>query len=121
MIPNEQVYKTINIFLKNYVKKLSKHIYYQSLLKDCQNNRKYTWQIMKEITGKTKFNSNRFPRSININGKAIKKKSHITDITIQYFTNIGANLASKIQNTSETFEDFLSPIERMEYRKLTNF
>ena len=43
--------KTINIFLKNYAKKV-KQAYYQSLLKDCQNDMKQMWQIMKKITGK---------------------------------------------------------------------
>ena len=34
---------------------------------------------MKEITGKSKLNSNRFPKSINVNVKAIKKGNHIAE------------------------------------------
>ena len=37
------------------------------------------WQEMKEITGKSKFNSNRIRKSININGKSIKKNSCIAE------------------------------------------
>ena len=38
----------------------------------------------------------------------------------KYFTNVVPNLASKIQNTSKTFEDFLFPIQKiMEYKDLT--
>ena len=76
-----------------------------------------TWQIMKEITGKCKVNSNRFPKSINVNGKSIKKNSRIAEEFNKYFTNVGPNLASKIQNTSKTFEDFLFPVQKnMEYK-----
>ena len=58
--------RTRNIFLKNYIKKLSKHTInlYLRIVKmtwhahDTHMTR--TWQIMKEITGKCKINSNRF-------------------------------------------------------------
>ena len=73
---------------------------------------KRTWKIMKEITEKIKLNSNRFPKSINVSGKAIKKNSHMAEEFNKYFTNVGPNLASKVQNTSKTFEDFLFPVER---------
>ena len=77
-----------------------------------------TWQIMKEITGKCKVNSNRFPKSINVNGKSIKKNNLIAEEFNKYFTNIGTNLASKIQNTSKTLDDFLFPVQKnMEHRK----
>ena len=65
---------------------------------------------MKEITGKSKLNSNRFPKSINVNVKTIKENSHIAGKLNKYFTNLGPNLVSKIQNTSERFEDFLFPV-----------
>ena len=77
-------------------------------------------QFLSEITGKRKVNSNKFPKSINVNGKSIKKNSRIAEEFNKYFTNVGPNLASKIQNTSKTFEDFLFPVQKnMEYRDLT--
>ena len=73
-----------------------------------------TWQIMKEITGKCKVNS------INVNEKSIKKNSRIAEEFNKYFTNVGPNLASKIQNTSKTFEDFPFPVQKdMEYKGIT--
>ena len=46
--------------------------------------------------------------------------SHIAEEFNKYFTNVGANLACKIQNTFKTFEDFLIPVPKnMEYRDLT--
>ena len=65
---------------------------------------------MKEIAGKCKVNSNRFPKSINVNGKSIKKNNRIAEEFNKNFTNVGPNLASKIQNTSKTFDDFLFPV-----------
>ena len=86
--------------------------YYQSIPKDCQNDMIRTWEGMKEIMGKCKVNSNRFPKSINVNGKSIKENSLIAEEFSKYFTNVGPNLASKIQNTSKTFEIFLFPVQK---------
>ena len=99
---------TINIFFKNYVKK-AKQTSYQSLLTDCQNGMKRRSQIMKEITREMKLNSNRFSKSINVNGNAIKMNSHITEEFIKQLTNVRPNLASKVQNTSKNLEIFYSP------------
>ena len=46
---------------------------------------------MKEITEKSKINSNQFPKSRNVNKKSIKKNSHIAEEFNKYFTNIGFN------------------------------
>ena len=79
-----------------------------------------TWQIMNEITGKSKVNSNEFLKLINVNGKSLKKNSRIAEELNKCFTNVGPNLASKIQNTSKTFENFLFPVQKnMEHRGLT--
>ena len=79
-----------------------------------------TWQIIKEIMGKCKVNSHRFPKLINVNGRSIKKNSGITEELNKYFTNFLPNLASKIQNTSKTFEDFPFPVQKdMEYKGIT--
>ena len=102
--------RTINVFLKNYAKKKqTKETFYQSLLKGCQNDMKRRWQIMKDITGKSKFNSDRFPKSINVNGKAMKKNSHITEEFNKYFINLGRNLASKIPKHLKHLKIFYSP------------
>ena len=77
---------------------------------------KHTWQIIKEITGKRKLNSNRFPKSVIVNGKTVKKTSHIVEEINKYFTTVGPTL----QNTSKIFENFLFLIEKnMKYRDLT--
>ena len=60
-IQNEQIFKNYKHLFEKLIQK-AKQTYYQSILKDCQNDMTHTWQIMKEITGKRKLNSNRFPR-----------------------------------------------------------
>ena len=49
---------------------------------------------MEEIMGKCKVNSKRFPKSINLNGKSIKKNSRIAEEFNKHFTNVGPNLVS---------------------------
>ena len=89
------------------------------IVKDSQNDMTRTWQIMKEITGTSKVNSNRFPKSINVDGKSIKENNHIAGEFNKYLTNVEPNLATKSQNTSKTLEDFLFSIQKnMEYRDL---
>ena len=68
-IQNEKTYKHL---LEKLLGK-AKQTYYQSTLKDCQNDMTRTWQITKEIRGKCKVSSNKFPKSINVNRKSIKK------------------------------------------------
>ena len=55
---------------------------------------------MKEITRKSKLSSNIFPKPINVNGRAMKKNSHIAEEVNTYFTIVGPNMANKIQNTT---------------------
>ena len=70
----------MNKIYKNYkylfekLRKKAKQTYYQSILKDCQNDMTRTWQIVKEITGKCKVNSDGLPQSINVKWKVYKKE-----------------------------------------------
>ena len=69
---------------------------------------------------KCKVNSKRFPNSLKVNRKSIKKNSRIAEEFNTYFTNVRPNLVSKIQNISKTLEDFLFPVQKnMEYKYLT--
>ena len=77
-IQNEQFCKTFKQF-REKLRKKPKQTCYQFLLKESQNDMKHTKQIMTEITGKSRLNSNRFLKSIKVNGKAIKKNSHIAE------------------------------------------
>ena len=84
LIQNEQIYKNYKHLFEKLHKK-AKQTYYQSILKGCQNDMTRTWQIIKEITGKSKVNCNRFPKSINVNGKSIKKNSPTAEQFNKFF------------------------------------
>ena len=77
-IQNEQFRKNFKQF-RVKLRKKPKQTCYQFLLKESQNDMKHTKQIMAEITGKSRLNSNRFLKSIKVNGKAIKKNSNIAE------------------------------------------
>ena len=57
---NEQIEKNYQHLFEKLCKKAMQK-YDQSILKDCQNDMIRSWERMKEITGKYKANSNRFP------------------------------------------------------------
>ena len=59
------------------------------MLKDCQNDMTNIWQMMKEITRESKVNSNRFPKSINVQGKSIKMNSRIAEELDKCLTKSG--------------------------------
>ena len=77
-IQNEQFRKNFKQF-RVKLRKKPKQTCYQFLLKESQNDMKHTKQIMAEITGKSRLHSNRFLKSIKVNGKAIKKNSNIAE------------------------------------------
>ena len=58
LIQNDQIYKNYKHLFEKLRKK-AKQTHYQSILKNYQNDMTGTWQIMKEITGKSKVNSNK--------------------------------------------------------------
>ena len=57
---NEQIYKNYKHLLGKLRKK-AKQTYYQSIVKDYQNDMTRAWQIMEEIMGKYKVNPKIFP------------------------------------------------------------
>ena len=63
-IQNEQIYKNYKHLFEKLLKK-AKQTYYQSILNECQNDMTHKWQIIKEITGKTKVNPSKFSKSKN--------------------------------------------------------
>ena len=70
----------------------------------CKNNIKKALQVVKEITGKIKFKMAALPRRIIINNQEIYDEKTIAN---NFFTNIGPNLASKIQTTTNRFKRYL--------------
>ena len=73
---NEKKYKTYkNLF--ETLKLKSKKNYYAKLINKYKNNIKKTWQVIKEIIGKTKLISNNLPRRLIVNETEISDQKDI--------------------------------------------
>ena len=67
-----------------------------------------TWQVIKEVTGKTKLRQSTFPQMMIINNIESYDKDYIASSFNKYFTDIGPNLASTIDKSTNTFESYLT-------------
>ena len=107
-----------NLFEKIKVK--SKKLHYQRLLSENSNVSKKTWDIIKELIGKSKLtNKSNLPK-ISVDENSISKKIEIAREFNNFFVNIGPNLATKIPNSPHTFESYIKPFnEKMSGSDLT--
>ena len=94
-----------NLFEK--LRKKCKKYYYSSLIEKFKNDSKKTWQVMKEITGKTKWNPGNLPKMIKTEKGNIYDQRKIAEEFNTFFTNIGPKLASKITPVPEHFQDYI--------------
>ena len=79
----------------------------QSQFQKHQNNFRKTWQLMKNLLGKTrnKFNST----SINYNGVLISKPVEIANGFNDHFSTIAKKLIDKLPSSPNKFTDYLPP------------
>ena len=91
---NEQKYKNYKNFFET-IKKKAKKIYYSNKLLKCTGDIRKTWNVMKDIIGKSKLKSTNLPCKLNINKVAVYNKPEIADAFNDFFTNIAQKLASE--------------------------
>ena len=104
---NEQKYKNYkNLFYT--IKKKAKKIYYSNKLLKCTGDVKKTWNVMKDIIGKSKTKSTNLSCKLTINKVDLYNKPKTADAFNDFFTNIGQKLASKILKSSKTFETYIN-------------
>ena len=89
------------------LKRKSKRNFYSQKILEYKNNAKKTWNIMKEVLGKTNKPGSGLPTKLVIK----KKNDGTSEISIanefnKFFTNIDPELAGKIPTASRTFETF---------------
>ena len=82
---------------------MSKRNYYTDQFQKYQNNIKQTWNVIKEVIGKTKITGKSLPKMMIINNKEILKEETIADEFNKYFTTVGPILASAIPESSSSF------------------
>ena len=92
------------------LKKQSKKRYFQNKLKKCGSNIKNTWKIRKSIIGKSRIQSDSFPKNLIIANEEITDKKSIAEKFNSFFVNTGTNLAAKIPHGTTNFESYLPDI-----------
>ena len=91
-----KVYK--NIF--ESIKHKSKKSYYSQKIIEYKDNAKETWNVTKELIGKTRKSEPHIPGKLLINEQEVFGKEEIVNEFNTFFTSIGAELAKNITNAS---------------------
>ena len=86
---------------------IQKKLYFSKLILKYKNNIKKTWQIIKEAIGKEKRNQHRFPTKIVVDKESITNIHSIAKNFNKFFTEIGPNLANKINPSRNIFMNTL--------------
>ena len=101
---NETEYKNYKKLFESMKRRLKK-LHFSKLLLKYKNNIKKTWQIIKEEIGKEKCNQNRFSTKIVVDKENITNIHSIAENFNKCFTEIGPNLANKI-NPNEYLKEY---------------
>ena len=89
------------------IKRRSKKLHFSKLILKYKDNIKKTWQIIKEAIGKEKCNQHRFPTKIVVDKESITNRHSIAENFNKFFTEIGPNLANKINLPRKHFHEYL--------------
>ena len=85
----------------------------------CKTDSQWTWQVMKEISGKQKTKSNLLSQEIKVDKTTLQKPQEIAEEFNKFFTSVGPTLAGKIPDTEKSFQDFsTSHNEKMQFEEL---
>ena len=79
-------------------------IYYSNKLLKRTGDIKKTWNVMKDIIGKSKIKLTNLPLKLTITKVGVYNEPDMADTFNDFFTNIGQKLAIPIPKSSETFE-----------------
>ena len=106
-----------------FLKKLGKNqklIYYSDLIKNCGNDSKHKWRILKEISSKMKTSNNSLPKTIKIGGQTYYEPKEIANEFNKFFTQVGPILANKIPEVNTQFEEYLAQyVNVLDFQTLT--
>ena len=107
---NETKYKNYkNRFEK--IKKALKKNHYSKQLTENSGNAKQTWNVIKELIGKSKILCNPLPNCLNVNDKLIYKKTEIANELNNFFVSVGNNLAKKIPQSLKSPTSYIKQID----------
>ena len=92
---SETFYKTYKN-KSNHSLRISKRLYYEKKLENCKSNNRATWKLLNEIICKKKAKVIQ-TSAFKADNLEISDPEEIANRFCNYFTNIGPNLARKIQ------------------------
>ena len=103
---NETKYKSYkNLFEK--LKKQAKKYYYANKLANAAGDTKKTWNVIKEIIGKTRSKNDSLPKQLLVNENFTSHNDTIANSLNDFFINIGPELAAKIPPCNKTFDSYV--------------
>ena len=102
----ERQYKIYKNKLTNLIK-IAKKTYYEDKFETAKNDHKTTWKLINEVINKRRTKTS-LPSSFISNNTLLSDPKDIANRFCKYFANIGPDLASKIQETSNSFLSFLN-------------
>ena len=85
------------------VTRKTKKCYYSKQIIKYKYNIKKTWEVIKEIIGKTKMINNNLSEKFFVSGKNILDKKEIANKFNNFFVKIGLKLAKKTQTSKYFF------------------
>ena len=94
---NEKKYKNYNKYFE-VIKSKSKRLYYSKRFEHFEGDAKKTWDVIKEVIGKTKPQANELPKRLITNDKAM-----IADKFNQLSVNIGPSWPQKFFQAIKLF------------------
>jgi hypothetical protein len=102
---NKQAYKTYRN-LYNKLLKIRKKDHLHERLKNCQKNPKKTWEILREITGKSKNSKEKIEKLCSA-GNTITGSLNVANEFNKFFCNIGNKISNSVSETNAKPEDYL--------------
>ena len=86
--------------------RVAKRFHFQNQIEVNRTNIKQTWRILNNAIGQNKKKKLTYPL-VDENGESITSTEKVVNKFSKYFTNIGPNLADKIDPASKSFQDFI--------------
>ena len=93
------------------IKHKSKKSYYSQKIVEYKDNAKKSWNVMKELVGKTRKSEPDLTGWLLINEQAVPGKEKMANEFNNFFTNIGAELGKNIPNASRPFESYIKEVD----------
>jgi len=91
-------FKTYRNNLKKLIE-ITRQNYYKEQVKEAGNNNKKVWQCINEATNNVSKKSSKILSIDDGNGEMIDDEQEIANVFNNFFTNIGKNIAAKIDNS----------------------